>query len=218
MNPIDPITSTLPSPQIEKEKTRGLIEKIWDIVAHFFTFIAEKIQGGFQSIRNLFKNPPLPFEAMNLTQKLNLYKNIPEENFRFVEKAIDLFQKTLPSEDLSTFNQDWASLKNSVILTSAVVRAYIFSNIRKNFDFEPLATHGVQLIQLRALFNRLPDSEKEFILSNTDFSSKDKGSLSIEAKNILGAIEEISIKGDSQNGPFFNMLKEVHKKKFKPNF
>lgn len=76
--------------------------------------------------------------------------------------------------------------------------------------------HTEELRELRALFNGLPDHEKEIILDKTDFADSDQLAVSENGKKVLKGIARISNRLIQTNAPFMAALQAVYQRKFSP--
>lgn len=74
----------------------------------------------------------------------------------------------------------------------------------------------VRLRELRALFNGLPNAEKEVILDKLDFDGFDRLAVSANGRRVLDGIAEISNHLHQQNPLFAAAMQAVHARKFPP--
>lgn len=76
--------------------------------------------------------------------------------------------------------------------------------------------HAERLIELRRIFNALPNAEKELIIDRTDFEGVDNLAISGNGKMILRELGRISNNLIQANPEFGRAIQDAHRRKFPP--
>lgn len=158
-------------------------------------------------------------EPPSLEGKFKPFRLVIYGETNFFKHAVEIFRKSLSKASLALFNDEWETMENISTISFAVIRAYLFSDSSSRFTFfteciseKQTIDYTDQLLNLRIQLRKIPYSEQEIILDKTDFIDINQLPLSLEAKNILRKIGEISNKL-SQNQRFLAVFYKIHQER-----